>query len=217
MEYANLSLAYSAGLLAVLAPCALPMLPSFVSYFVNDGKEGDLLSALSFGFLTVIGFLSIFMIIGVLPSFAINMVSSKIDLLAPFIGVILIILGIGHMFSDVFYKIPALNLVTPKGTGYRSFYLYGLGYGAASMACSFPVFVLLILQASTAGGFVGIVSMFAMYGLGAATVLIPLSVALTYSRELIYTRLMQLMPHMRKINSGILLLAGLYMVLSYYL
>ena len=85
------------------------------------------------------------------------------------------------------------------------------------MACSFPVFVLLVLQASTTGGFIGIVSMFAVYGIGAATVIIPLSVALTFSREIIYTRLMQLMPHMRKINSGILLLADLYMVLSYYL
>ena len=218
MEFANLGLAYSAGLLAVLAPCALPMLPSFVSYYVkDDGKEGDLLSSISFGLITVTGFLSIFMVIGILPSFAINMVASKIDLLAPFIGVILIILGLGHMFSNVFYKIPALNLVTPKGTGYRSFYLYGLGYGAASMACSFPVFVLLVLQASTAGGFIGIVSMFVVYGIGAATVLIPLSVALTFSREIIYTRLMQLMPHMRKINSAILLLAGIYMVLSYYL
>ena len=218
MEFTNLGLAYSAGLLAVLAPCALPMLPSFVSYYVKDDRKGGgLLSAVSFGLITVFGFLSIFMIIGILPSFAINMVASKVNLLAPFIGVILMILGLGHLFSDMFYKIPALNLVTPKGTGDRSFFLYGFGYGAASMACSFPVFVLLVLQASTTGGFIGIVSMFAVYGVGAATVIIPLSVALTFSREIIYTRLMQLMPHMRKINSGILLLAGLYMVLSYYL
>ncbi len=218
MEFANLSLAYSAGLLAVLAPCALPMLPSFVSYYMKaDCKEGNLFSAISFGLMTVLGFLSVFMIIGILPSFAINTVASKIDLLAPFIGVILIILGLGHMFSDVFYRIPTLNLASPEGTGYKSFYLYGLGYGSASMACSFPVFVLLVLQASTASGFIGIVSMFVVYGIGAATVIIPLSVALTFSRELIYRRLMQLMPHMRKINSVILIVAGLYMVLSYYL
>ena len=218
MEFANLSLAYSAGLLAVLAPCALPMLPSFFAYYMNaEGKEGNLFSAITFGLITVLGFLSVFMVIGVLPSFAINMISSKIDLLVPFIGVILIILGLGHMFTDFFYKIPTLSLASPEGTGYKSFYLYGLGYGAASMACSFPVFVLLVLQASTAGGLIGIVSMFAVYGLGAATVIIPLSVALTFSRELIYRRLMQLMPYMRKINSAILIVAGLYMVLSYYL
>ena len=218
MEFANLSLVYSAGLLAVLAPCALPLLPSFVAYYMNaEGKEGNLFSAITFGLITVLGFLSVFMVIGILPSFAINTVSSKIALLAPFIGVILIILGLGNMFSDVFHRIPSLNLATPKGTGYKSFYIYGLGYGAASMACSFPVFVLLVLQASTAGGFIGIVSMFVVYGLGAATVIISLSVALTFSKELIYRRLMQLMPHMKKINSVILIVAGLFMILSYYL
>ncbi len=43
MEFANLGLAYSAGLLAVLAPCALPMLPSFVAYYMNaEERENKL-------------------------------------------------------------------------------------------------------------------------------------------------------------------------------
>lgn len=218
MEFANLSLAYSAGLLAVLAPCALPMLPGFVAYFMNtEGRDHNMFSAIKFGLLTVLGFLSVFMVIGILPSFAINIVASKIKLVAPFIGVILIILGVGHLFSDIFYRIPTLQLSFPQGTGYKAFYIYGLGYGAASMACSFPVFILLVLQASTAGGFVGIVGMFVVYGLGAATVIMPLSIALTFSRELIYNKIIQLMPYMRKINSFILIVAGLYMILSYYL
>ncbi len=218
MEFANLSLAYSAGLLAVLAPCSLPMLPGFVAYYMNaEGRENNMFSAITFGLLTVLGFLSVFMVIGILPSFAINTVASRIKLVTPFIGVILIILGLGHMFSDIFYRIPTLQLAFPEGTGYKAFYIYGLGYGAASMACSFPVFVLLVLQASTAGGFVGIIGMFVVYGLGAATVIIPLSIALTFSRELIYRRLMQLMPHMKKINAFILIIAGLYMILSSFL
>ena len=213
MEIANLSLAYSAGLLAVLAPCALPMLPSFVSYFMNkEDEESSLMSALVFGFITVAGFLTVFLGIGILPSFAINMISSRISLVTPFIGAILIILGLGHMFSDVFYNIPVLLTKAPEGTGYKAFYLYGLGYGAASMACSFPVFVLLVLQSASAGGFVSILLMFLAYGLGAATVLVPLSVALTFSREIIYQRLMAVLPHMKKINAAILILAGAYMI-----
>ena len=47
MEFANLSLAYTAGLLAILAPCSLPMLPSFFSYFMDkesfeEVEEDDL-------------------------------------------------------------------------------------------------------------------------------------------------------------------------------
>lgn len=218
MEFANLGLAYSAGLLAVLAPCALPMLPSFVAYYMNaEERENKLASALGFGVTTVLGFLTVFLVIGILPSFAINTVASKIDLVSPFIGVILVTLGLGHMFSDLFYRVPTLNLASPQGIGYKSFYVYGVGYGAASMACSFPVFILLVLQSSTVGGFTAILAMFMVYGLGAATVLVPLSLALTYSKELIYQKLMQVMPHMRKINASILIIAGLYMILSYYL
>jgi cytochrome c-type biogenesis protein len=218
MEFANLGLAYSAGLLAVLAPCAIPMLPSFVAYYMNaEERENKLASALGFGVTTVLGFLTVFMVIGVLPSFAINTVSSKIVLVSPFIGVILVILGLGHMFSDIFYRIPVLQVASPEGTGYKSFFVYGVGYGAASMACSFPIFILLVLQSSTAGGLTAILVMFLVYGLGAATVLIPLSLALTYSKELIYKKLMQVMPHMKKLNAGILIVAGLYMILSHYL
>lgn len=213
MEFANLSLSYSAGLLAVLAPCALPMLPSFVSYFMNKEEEkSSLMSALVFGFITVAGFLTVFLGIGILPSFAINVISSRISLVTPFIGAILIILGLGHVFSDVFYNIPTIQTKAPEGTGVKAFYLYGLGYGAASMACSFPVFVLLVLQSASAGGFVSILLMFLAYGLGAATVLVPLSVALTFSREIIYQRLMAVLPYMKKINAAILILAGAYMI-----
>ena len=59
--------------------------------------------------------------------------------------------------------------------------------------------------------------MFLVYGLGAATVLIPLSLALTFSKELMYKKLMQVMPYMKKINAGILIVAGLYMILTHYI
>ena len=56
MEFANLSLAYTAGILAVLAPCSLPMLPGFFSYFMDkEGKQSNLLSGLVFGLTTVAG------------------------------------------------------------------------------------------------------------------------------------------------------------------
>ena len=213
MEIADLSLAFSAGLLAVLAPCALPMLPSFVSFFMNTEEEKTSLgSALGFGVTTVAGFLTVFLAIGILPSFAVNVVASKISLVSPFIGVILVILGLGHLFTDVFYNLPVLRTAAPEGRGFKSFYLYGLGYGAASMACSFPVFVLLVLQSATAGGFISILFMFLAYGLGAAAVLVPLTLALTFSKEIIYQRLMAVLPHMKKINAAILILAGAYMI-----
>ena len=45
-----------------------------------------------------------------------------------------------------------------------------------------------------------------------AAVLVPLTLALTFSREIIYQRLMAVLPYMKKINAAILILAGAYMI-----
>jgi cytochrome c biogenesis protein CcdA len=214
MEIANLSLAFSAGLLAVLSPCSLPMLPSYLSYFLNlEKNKNSLSSALGFGFITVAGFLTIFLVIGILPSYAINIIATRIELVSPFIGLILIIIGLSHFFSYIFYKIPVINIFIPKGTGFKAFYVYGLGYGAASMACSFPIFLLLVLQSASVSGISSMLLTFLAYGLGAATIIVPLSLTLTLGKEIIYQKLIIAIPHIKKINSIILIIAGLYLIL----
>jgi len=217
MELTNLGVAFTAGVLAVLAPCALPMLPSYVAYYMNL-KEGDrsIGASLGFAFTLVAGFLVVFLVIGLLPSFALNQVASRLDYVAPFIGVLLVLIGLASGFSGVFNRIPAVNVSAPQKAGYWSFFLYGLGYGAASLACSLPVFILLVLQSSTAGSPLEVLTAFMVYGLGASAVVVPLTLALTYSKEYVHKRLMGVLPWMKKINAAVLILAGLYMIVTYF-
>jgi len=82
MELTSLGVAFTAGMLAVLAPCALPMLPSYVAYYMNlDEDERSLGAILGFAFTVVAGFLTVFLVIGLLPSFALNKVSTRLDTL----------------------------------------------------------------------------------------------------------------------------------------
>ncbi|MBN2336573.1 hypothetical protein JXL21_13525 [Candidatus Bathyarchaeota archaeon] len=215
MDPASLSLAFTAGALATLAPCALPMLPSYVAYYMNlEEGQRSLKAALGFAFTTVAGFLSVFLVIGLLPSFALNMVSSRLDAVTPFIGILLVFLGLVSGFSDPLYGLPAFNVSAPLRRGYRSFFLYGLGYGATSLSCSFPVFVLLIVQSVTAGGSLGVAAVFAVYGLGASAVLVPLTLALAYSKDYVYRRFVAALPWVKKASAAVLIVAGLYMVLG---
>ena len=212
---ASLGVAFTAGILAVLAPCALPMLPSYVAYYMNlDEDERGLGASLGFAFTVVAGFLVVFMVVGLLPSFALHQVSSRLEYVSPFIGALLVLVGLASGLSDVFDRMPALNFSAPRRAGYRSFFLYGVGYGAASLACSLPVFILLVLQSSTAGGPLGVFSAFLAYGLGASAVIVPLTLALTYSKDYVHRRLMELSPWMKKINAAVLVVAGLYMILT---
>ena len=217
MELASLGVAFTAGVLAVLAPCALPMLPSYVAYYMNlEEDERSLGGSLGFAFTVVAGFLVVFMVIGFLPSFALNQVSSRIEYVAPFIGVLLVLIGLASGLSDVFDRMPSVNVTAPRRAGYGSFFLYGVGYGAASLACSLPVFILLVLQSSTAGGLLGVFTVFLAYGLGASAVIVPLTLALTYSKDLVHQRLVRLLPRIKKINAAVLILAGLYMIVTYF-
>lgn len=218
MELASLGVAFTAGMLAVLAPCALPMLPSYVAYYMNlDEDERSLGASLGFAFTVVTGFLIVFMVIGLLPSFALNQVSSRLEYVAPFIGALLVLIGLMSGLSDVFDRMPAVNVSAPRRAGYRSFFLYGVGYGAASLACSLPVFILLVLQSSTAGGPLGVFTAFIVYGLGASAVIVPLTLALTYSKDYVHQRLVWLLPRIKKINAAVLILVGLYMIISYFI
>jgi cytochrome c biogenesis protein CcdA len=212
MSLVNLGLAFSAGFMATLAPCALPMLPSYIAYYLNLTEEPDLKKSLEFATATLIGFLTLFILLGLLPSVIVNRIASSLDLVIPFVGLFLILIGILSGFSNMIDRLPVLEVKAPERPGLRSFYLYGLGYGAASLSCSFPVFILLVLQSAIAGGAIDVLFMFLAYGIGAACLLIPLTLALSYSKEYLYSRIMEYLPYVKKVNSVILIIAGLYMI-----
>jgi len=212
MSLVNLGLAFSAGFMATLAPCALPMLPSYIAYYLNLTEEPDLKKSLGFATATLIGFLTLYIVLGLLPSFIVNRIASSLDIVIPFVGIFLIIIGILSGFSNFIDRFPVLEVKAPEGAGVRSFYLYGLGYGAASLSCSFPIFILLVLQSAIAGKAIDVLFMFLAYGVGAACLLIPLTLALSYSKEFLYSRIIEYLPYVKKVNSMILIIAGLYMI-----
>jgi cytochrome c biogenesis protein CcdA len=216
MDATRLSLSFSAGLLAMLAPCAIPMLPSYVAFYLNTDEEKNrkLSSAIIFGLITVAGFLTIFLGIGLIPSFAVNYISKNSYILTMIVGSLLIFIGLISGWTDKMSNIPIFTFNTSSSTGIRAFYFYGFGYGIASLTCSLPIFLLVVLQSATSTSYAEILLLFAAYGIGAAFLIIPLTIAVVYSREILYHRLISIVPFVKKINGLILILAGLYMIFT---
>jgi len=96
-------------------------------------------------------------------------------------------------------------------SGYRGLLVFGAGYGVASMSCSLPVFILLVLQ-SAGSELIGVLANFLFYGLGAAAMMTPLTFAVAYSNQIMMERLMGAMPHVKKVSALVLVAAGLYMI-----
>jgi cytochrome c biogenesis protein CcdA len=215
MEITKLSLSFTAGLLAIMSPCAFPMLPSYLAYFLNtEGTQIKIKSAIIFGIVTITGFMSIFISIGLIPSYIVNSVSSNSEMLTILIGILLIILGVLNGWTNIMSRIPYFSLTISDNTGISSFFVYGLAYGLASLTCSLPIFLLLILQSTSSVGLIDIFLSYAAYGLGAATIIIPLSIAVVYSKVFLFRRFLSLMPYMKRISGGVLILSGFYMIWS---
>jgi cytochrome c biogenesis protein CcdA len=130
------------------------------------------------------------------------------------VGVLLIFIGIISGWTDKMSNMPLFNLDFSSSTGIRAFYFYGIGYGLASLTCSLPIFILVVLQSVVSASFIDILLLFAAYGFGAACLIIPLTIALVYSKEFIFKRLISIVPFVKKINGLILILAGIYMILT---
>jgi digeranylgeranylglycerophospholipid reductase len=65
----------------------------------------------------------------------------------------------------------------------RGFFLFGLAYGAASLGCTLPAFLAVVGSSIAAGGVVAGAVRFVGYGLGMASVLVALTVALAFFKE----------------------------------
>jgi cytochrome c-type biogenesis protein len=213
VDVTSLMLSFTAGFLATLAPCSLPMLPSYVAYYMNRGQGiRSPLTYLGFALTTAVGFTSVYIIIGVLPSLGVSRLAEKMSATTPLIGALLVALGLTAMFSDVFSKVPLISATASKTLGYRGLLLYGVGYGVASMSCSLPIFLLLVLQSTASSSLTDILTNFLAYGLGAAAMIVPLTFAVAYSNQIIVERFMGTMPYVKRLSALVLVAAGLYMI-----
>ena len=212
MDPAQYGIAFTAGILAFLSPCALPMLPAYISYYINRGEgKGSLISGFIFSLAMLFGFMAVFLIVGIASSFLIGNIFRWIWLATPIIGVILIILGLITGWTNLATKLPRFELRIEE-MGKYTFFLYGAGYAVASLGCSLPIFLLVVLQGASIGELSEILSLYLFYGAGAATLIIPLTLTLTLARTMIHENLQKLLPYMQRINAVVLIIVGIYMI-----
>ncbi|KYH37325.1 MAG: hypothetical protein AYL28_005320 [Candidatus Bathyarchaeota archaeon B23] len=211
MEAARLLLAFTAGVLSPLSPCSLPLLPSYIAYYLHAVEAGRLRGALILAVTTLLGFLSVYTLAGLLPSLALGV--APLGLLNPLLGVVLIILGL------LLYLRGSLTLsilphpAPPEAGGLLSFYLFGVVYALSSLGCSLPVFILLVFTSAGAGLY-GVIPLYLSYALGCAALFLPLSLAVSYSKGYIVDRVRGLAGYMSRVTALILIVAGLYMALT---
>lgn len=215
-----LSLAFSAGAAAFINPCSFALLPAYLSYFIGR-KEEDLesvsilensLRGIKYGGIATLGFAAVFLSIGALVSLIGAQIKPFISPALLIIGVVLVILGALWVIDKPLMYLPSITKKVKLSK--TSFFLFGAAYALSSLACVFPIFIMITFSALSTGGFLSGLLVFLSFTLGMGTLMIIVSLGMALSKKALIEKFEAARKYTTKIAGLILILAGIY--LTYY-
>ncbi|HZT54159.1 MAG TPA: cytochrome c biogenesis CcdA family protein [Gaiellaceae bacterium] len=219
MNEASFGLAVSAGLVASLNPCAFAMLPAFAAYYLGLGEDAraqpgvavQLARGVAVGAAMSAGFLVVFAGIGIVVSLAGSRLLRYQDVAGLVIGIALGAVGswlVSGRELHVFVPNPVQG--RRRGRDLVSASAYGVGYGFASLACTLPIFLVVVGTAFTNGSLLGGFELFVAYSLGMASVVVAVTLGAALFKGLVARLLRTAMPFVQRGSGALLILAGTY-------
>jgi cytochrome c biogenesis protein CcdA len=215
-----LTLAFTAGLLAPVNPCGFALLPAYLAHTATARPDAAfpqrLLRSLAAGAALAAGFALTLSTAGLAISAGAHQLIRAAPWLGFTVGVLLVLLGLAGLAG----RGPRLRLrlhlptITPRissGTaGSRRWALFGVGYAAASLACTIAVLLAVITQAQASTTIAGQVAVFAAYATGSIALLLVLSAAAAIAGTALARWARTLARHQARITAALLLLTGGY-------
>jgi cytochrome c-type biogenesis protein len=203
--------------LSVINPCGFPLLPAFLSFYLGADERRlplaptRVLQGLLVGALVTVGFLGFFALVGLPVSYGVGAIARAVPWAGLATGAVLALAGLLTLLGR-HLRLPTQLRVQPRRERrLGAMLLFGIGYGAASLGCTLPLFLTLV-GASLSDG--GKLTTFLAYGAGMGIVLMALSVLVALAREGAARAVRPLLPHMNRIAGLLLLASGAY--LFYY-
>jgi cytochrome c-type biogenesis protein len=141
----TLAFALSAGLATFFAPCAYPLLPGYVGYYLSQ-EDADIVGVVVRGSAATLGALAVLVLVGgALVSLGTRTVSN-LAVLEPVVGVALVAFGLALLTG----RAPQVHLLLPEHrSSVPGFVLFGGVYAVAAAGCVLPVVFGVAAQALT--------------------------------------------------------------------
>jgi cytochrome c biogenesis protein CcdA len=197
-------------------PCAFPLLPAFLSFYLGADEERlpatptRALQGVIVGALVATGFLGVFALVGVPLTLGLSAIADAVPWLGLATGGVLACTGLVAL-AGVAVHLPAnvqLRIRPRRRRTAGAMVLFGVGYGAASLGCTLPVF-LALLGASLGPAKLTI---FFAYAVGMSVVLTALAVAVAFARVGMTRFVRRLLPHVGRLSGLLLVVSGGYLV-----
>jgi len=212
----SLGAAFLAGIISFLAPCVLPLVPGYLAWLagISLGEaERARLRVLASAALFVLGFSTVFVVLGATASFAGRLLNQHMVTLGVVAGVVIMLFGlhqlgllrIGVLDRDARITVP----VRPPGLA--GAYLVGLAFGFGWTPCAGPVLSVILMLAGTEASMLRGSMLLAAYSAGLG---LPFLAAAFFAGA--FQRFMQRfrrhMPFVDKVMGLVLVLTGLLFI-----
>lgn len=216
---------FGAGMVSAVNPCGFALLPVYLSLYLG-GREHDfqqrsllyrLVKAFWLALVVTAGFGLLFGLVGAIVSAGGTFLMGAMPWLAVVVGLALIGFGIwillGHSVTVYSIQNLANKLGDPRRVSVIGFFLFGLAFGATSLGCTLPIFLMVVGSSVAAGDFSGGLLQFGGYilGMGSVMQILTLGIALVKERLVVGT-LRRILPFVQKLSGLLLLVAGGYII-----
>ena len=221
---APLGIAFAAGMAATVNPCGFPMLPAYLGLYMGardaDGPQGGPIQRLAKALLVTgvvtSGFVLLFGIAGLVIGAGARSIIQLIPWLGLSIGVLVAVagswlLGGGELYTALAGR-AASHIGDPGRVGIRGYFLFGLSYATASLGCTLPIFLAVVVSTQAVSGTVVAVGQFLLYAMGMGLVILVLTVGMTVFKGAVVGALRKAMPYIQPLSAALMIVAGSYIV-----
>ena len=217
--------AFSAGMVSSVNPCGFAMLPAYLGLYLSESDavgaaensvRVKLLRALFVGATVSVGFVVLFAAVGTPIGLGARGIADAFPWIGLVIGVLLVVAGAYLLSGGKLYNNFAASISARFGNAnsksVRSYFMFGLAYGTASLSCTLPIFLAVIGGTFTAETFLDSVLQFILYGVGMGSVILALTIGMALFKEAVASGLRKALPHVGTISAVMLLIAGTFIV-----
>ena len=215
MSSSILILALTAGMVGAINPCGFSLLPAYVGSFVAGDEvdsplERRLRRAVWSAVSVTIGFVLVFVVLGVLLRSLADQIRGQLPWVTMVIGGVLVLAGITVMTGRRL-PMPSFTLRAASGSGAMAMVSYGIVYALASLSCTIGPFLAITtvaLDRSLAGGLLAFVA----YGLGMGTIILAIAASAALARPKPGHRLRRFSQHASRVGGALMVLSGFYAI-----
>jgi cytochrome c biogenesis protein CcdA len=204
--------AFVLGMIALLNPCGFPLLPVYLTAFVDDARDGWMpraLSALRAALSVTVGFVGVFALAGLIA----GSVHAVILAVAPWAMIVVAALIVMVGVFAVGGRTLSLH-AAPRFRAGRSVLAmagFGAAYAVGSLSCSLPVFVPATGGALASGSALVVVAVVLAYALGMGLLATVLAVTVAFADGAVVRSLRRVGAVVPRLAGVLCIAVGLYL------